>query len=87
MYGSTVAFEGGREIAYGTRERPHAITGADGALVAVSSSLELCAPLSPVGGPGAWSHPGPYAQCTNRWPGYNDRTWTSILPVAAARPR
>ena len=81
MYGSTVAFADGRQTSYGTRERPHAITGGDGALVAVSSSLELCAPLSPVGGPGAWSHPGPYSQCTNRWPGYNDRTWTSILPV------
>jgi hypothetical protein len=83
MYGSTIDFEGGGRISYGTRERPHAITDAGGSLVAVSSSLQLCAPLAPAGGSGSWSSPGPYSQCTNRWPGYSDRTWTSILPVNA----
>jgi hypothetical protein len=81
MYGSSIAFEGGGLVSYGTRERPHAVMDSDGSLVAVSSSLELCAPLSPAGDSSAWSNPGPYSQCTNRWPGYNDRTWTSILPV------
>jgi hypothetical protein len=82
MYGSTIAFASGERIAYGTRERPHAITGEDGALVAVSSSLQLCAPLST-----GWVRPGPYSACANQWPGFGDRTWTSILPVRAGATR
>ena len=63
------------------RERPHLLFGADGAPVALSTGVcEVAAGFDPATDP--WGE-ARWAACNdNPWPGYFDRTFTHVQPIA-----
>merc|ERR1740130_1300199 len=89
-YNTTVVYSNGtdRIIAkFGTRERPHVQTDDDGNLIALTTSLKHCQdPSTPyfcvAGDPSSCNASN--ALCSNQYPGYHDRSWTSIVPLRTA---
>ena len=81
-YNSTVIYNETGVNKFGSRERPHIVFDR-GIPVALSTSLKHCqAPDVPdacTSDPRSCNQSG--ALCHNPWPGYTDRSWTSIVPL------
>ena len=90
-YNTTIVYANGT-AKFGTRERPHIQTDDEGNLIALTTSVQHCQdPTTP-----DFCLPVPRydtrdtscnasnALCSNAFPGYHDRSWTSVVPLRTA---
>ena len=87
-YNATIVYEEGGVHKFGTRERPHVMFDGD-TPVALTNSVQHCqAPDVPdacvPGNPHSCNESN--TGCHNQWPGYQDRSWTSITPLRTRKP-
>lgn len=82
-YNSTVIYQADGVNRFGTRERPHIVFD-HGEPVALATSVQHCQAPSV---PDACEPNNPHScnqsnlLCHNAWPGYMDRSWTSLAPL------
>jgi hypothetical protein len=82
-YNTTIVYQEGVER-FGTRERPHVMFNDVGDPVALTTSVQHCQDpqvpdLCVEGDPQSCN--ASQSLCTNNWPGYHDRSFTSIVPL------
>jgi hypothetical protein len=82
-YNTTIIYTNGT-AKFGTRERPHVQVDDEGNLIALTTSVKHCQdPSTPYfcipGDPSSCNASN--ALCSNQWPGYHDRSWTSVVPL------
>jgi hypothetical protein len=88
-YNSTIVYRKDGVNVFGTRERPHVLFDGE-TPVALTTSVQHCqAPAVPdrcVPGDPHSCNGTNLGACSNSWPGYKDRAWTSVSPLRTSKP-